>query len=146
MCQPDTIQLFESGGVEYIAVACEGDAWGEEYDEIRAGDIESDLGRNLAPELKGLIRDDKKLGRLEVSYPDGYNKETNTQEALFHFGARSFQIYKLDGTCVVDSGDGVKKLIAILSTHFTRVRTRTPWRMSLTPDPTRRGQSQSRSM
>lgn len=111
MCQPDAIVTYPVAGKDYFVVACEGDAW-DDVEEIRAADIENDLNRNIPEELKSLVADEALLGRLEVSYPMGYNAETNTQEALYHFGARSFQIYAMDGTCVLESGDWMEQIHA----------------------------------
>jgi len=111
MCQPDAIVSYSVDGKDYFVVACEGDAW-DDIEEIRAGDIESVLNRTLADELKPLVADESLLGRLEVSYPMGYDEKTNTQVALYHFGARSFQIYDTAGSCVLDSGDWIEQIHA----------------------------------
>ena len=104
--QPDTIVSYTAAdGKTYLVFSNEGDA--KDSEEVRGADVidPKELNRKVAPELKPLIEDETKLGRIKISSVDGYNAATNTQEKLFHFGSRSFSIMAMDGSIVFDSGE-----------------------------------------
>lgn len=107
MPQPDGIQKYVANdGKTYLIVANEG-ASKCDVEEARGVDItdEKKLNRNAVGGLKQLVDDNKMLGRLKFSKIMGYDKTTNTQEKMFHFGGRSFSIISLDGKIVFDSGE-----------------------------------------
>lgn len=107
MPQPDAISKYVAGdGEKYLVFVNEGDSK-DDVEEARGEDITDpgELGRIAVPGLKRLVEDETLLGRLKFSTIMGYNKSTNTQEKMFHFGSRSFSIMKLDGTVLFDSGE-----------------------------------------
>lgn len=107
MPQPDSISNYVAAdGETYLVFANEGDAK-DDVEEARGADITDpdELDRNAVGGLKELVEDSALLGRLKFSTIMGYNKLTNTQEKIFHFGSRSFSIMSLNGTVVFDSGE-----------------------------------------
>lgn len=116
MPQPDAISSYTAGdGHTYLVFANEGDA--KDAEEIRGSDITDveELGRTVSPEFKVVVDNSTLLGRLKITKNMGYNSETNTQESMFHFGARSFSIMAMNGTIVFDSGEWFAR---ITEKHF----------------------------
>eukprot|EP00180_Rhodochaete_pulchella_P002682 Plantae.Rhodophyta-Rhodochaete_pulchella.ctg41683.p1 GENE.Plantae.Rhodophyta-Rhodochaete_pulchella.ctg41683~~Plantae.Rhodophyta-Rhodochaete_pulchella.ctg41683.p1 ORF type:complete len:188 (+),score=39.21 Plantae.Rhodophyta-Rhodochaete_pulchella.ctg41683:655-1218(+) len=90
-------------------MANEGDAIDEDFfsEASRVADITDpdELGRNIVPELEPFVTEEL-LGRLKFPNVMGYIEETNTQEKIFAFGARSFSILEaFAGKMVYDSGE-----------------------------------------
>lgn len=113
MPQPDGIQKYVANdGKTYLVLANEGAAK-EAVEEARGMDItdKNKLNRTAVAGLKQLVEDEKALGRLKFSTIMGYNKSTNTQEKMFHFGGRSFSIMSLDGMIVFDSGEWFARIL-----------------------------------
>lgn len=111
MPQPDTIKDYVAAdGMNYLIFANEGDA--KDDFEARGADIcdPDELNRTCSADLAALANDDTALGRIKVTTVDGYNADTNTQEALYSYGGRSFSIMALDGTVVFDSGEWIGRI------------------------------------
>lgn len=123
---PDAIATYKVNGVNYILTANEGDGreYGIDMDTKaaceKAGGIDYDdgkciihidekrLGKFNSDELSATLAtpaDSKsELGRLKVTTTEGKDSQGILQTA-HSFGARSFSIWKEDGTLVYDSGN-----------------------------------------
>ena len=121
MFQPDAIASYEIAGQTYLVTANEGDS--RDYDnfseEIRADDL-TDEGFNFSGG-KGLIRNDKKLGRLKTTIAppqtaiSGFDKNGKpVLDKVVAYGARSFSIWSADGDLLFDSGDDFEQITAAL--------------------------------
>lgn len=120
MPQPDGIQKYVAGnGQTYLVFANEGAAK-IDVEEGRGFDItkKDKLDRKAVPGLKEMVENRRMLGRLKFSTIMGYNKSTNTQEKMFHFGGRSFSIMSLDGMIVFDSGEWFARIQEKISKTF----------------------------
>lgn len=119
MPQPDTIKTYVAAdGKTYLIYANEGDA--KDSEEYRGKDLtdSEELGRKAIPRLAYLTSVQNLLGRIKFSSKMGYNMTSNTQEALYHFGARSFSIMAMDGTIVFDSGNWFAR---IMRRYYTKI-------------------------
>lgn len=116
MFQPDSIASFEIGGETYLVTANEGDA--RDYtgfaEEVRVGAAAYDLDNATFPN-EATLKLNANLGRLTVSSATGNTDADAAFEEIHVFGARSFTIWKEDGSIVFDSGDDFEQ---ILSTSF----------------------------
>ena len=115
MYQPDTIATYTSGGVTYIVTSNEGDA--REYtgytEQVRVKDIKATLNPDLLAAYTA-AGGDNGLGRLRVTNAMGLNATTGLYDKLYAFGARSFSIWKADGTMVYDSASTLERLTAAI--------------------------------
>lgn len=109
--QPDTIVAFEIGGVEYLAMADEGDtrSYSAFRETVRVADLK--LDPEVFPDAGELQRPDR-LGRLWVSAVSGDEDGDGRHEALYASGGRGFSIRDTAGRLVFDSGDGLERMIA----------------------------------
>jgi 5'-nucleotidase len=98
---PDGIAAYQSGRTSYLVTANEGDAreWGSYVEGARAGSLPI---CDTSP-LKGKTSN-ADLGRLNVTKELGFDAAKGCYQNLYAFGARSFSIWKTDGTQVFDSG------------------------------------------
>lgn len=122
MFQPDAIASYAVDGETFLVTANEGDS--RDYDnfseEIRANDL-PDEGFNFTGG-KGLIKNDKKLGRLKttIAPPEtaiaGTDKKGNIViNKVVAYGARSFSIWSSSGELVFDSGDDFEQITSVLA-------------------------------
>lgn len=109
--QPDTIAAFEQNGQTYIVTANEGDS--RDYpgysEEARVADLK--LNEKVFPNAKEL-QAKSALGRLKVTKAHGDVDGDGVYEEIVTFGARSFSIWKPDGTQVYDSGNAFEKILS----------------------------------
>lgn len=134
MYQPDTIASYAHHNQTYIVTANEGDAreyiadatdedtcladGGMEFDdgdciyyleETRAEKADIDAAHTLLATQAG---DKAMLGRLKITHTLGKVGDTDTYNALYNFGARSFSIWNAQGQQVFDSNSELEKLTA----------------------------------
>jgi DNA-binding beta-propeller fold protein YncE len=112
--QPDAIAYFQSGGVQYLISANEGDA--REYDAITEGLRLSStsyvLDPTVFPNAATLKRNDL-LGRLNVTRIGGDRDGDGDFDEIHTLGARSFTIWNAStGAVVWDSGDELERITA----------------------------------
>ena len=109
--QPDSIATFTAGGATYVISANEGDA--RDYDgfseEARVGDLALDP---TAFPNRATLKDDAELGRLKITTANGDDDGDGDFDRLFSYGARSFTIWRDDGTRVYDSGADFERITA----------------------------------
>lgn len=127
---PDAIASYQVGAETYLVTANEGDAreyvaagvtYLNEAVRIGSGSVSLDPAAfpNPAP-----IKDARNLGRLNITNTMGRDPVTGKYRELFSFGARSFSIWKTDGTLVFDSGDELEWLTALaFPDHFNASNT-----------------------
>jgi len=116
MYQPDAIDSYRVGAHTYFVTANEGDVreWGDYEEGQRAKDFE-DFGLSLDPAIfpnADDLLEDEQLGRLTLSTATGDTDGDGDFEELHVFGARSFSIWRSDGTQVFDSGDDFEQKVA----------------------------------
>jgi DNA-binding beta-propeller fold protein YncE len=120
MFMPDSIAAMKHRGATYILSANEGDA--REYVKNNAenqGACFVDVARVNAlsqndvdiPDFADL-RNNARLGRLNVSTTDGLDPVSGKYTSLHAFGARSMSIWSAKGELVWDSGDAIEQITA----------------------------------
>lgn len=104
MYQPDAIETVNIGGINYNVFANEGDV--RDYSGFaEASRINSILLDTIVfPDSLDLKNDDK-LGRLNITKTLGDTDNDGDYDALYSFGARSFSIRNTNGDLVYDSGN-----------------------------------------
>lgn len=113
MYMPDGIAAFAHDGQTYLVSANEGD--GRDYaalnDEPRLRDA---VGANLleASWAADPRRFDSNWGRLRISRYDGDTDNNGRIDTPHAFGARSFSLWRADGTLAWDSGDQFERFFA----------------------------------
>lgn len=117
MAMPDAIAAFGIAGERYLITANEGDA--RDYDgfseEARVEDLVLDATAfPNAAELQAAGA----LGRLNVTTAQGDTDGDGDFDHLYSFGARSFTIWKADGTRVYDSGDLIERMVLARHPEF----------------------------
>ena len=116
---PDAIASYRVKGETYLVTANEGDAreyvvngvtYLNEISRVGSSSVVLDLAAfpNPAP-----LKDAGALGRLNITNTMGRDPATGKFRELFAFGARSFSIWKTDGTLVFDSADELEWLTAL---------------------------------
>lgn len=120
MYQPDSIATFKTKAGEFYITANEGDARDYEgfSEETRVGSLTLDP---TAFPFGRALKNSAQLGRLRVTNATGNADGDSDFDQLYAFGARSFSIWKTDGTLVFDSLDGIEQLIAadpVLQANF----------------------------
>lgn len=130
MYQPDSLEVFNVDGENYIITANEGDARVyptgdipelelEEGDifneESRIGDL--DLDPEAFPDAEELQQDEN-LGRLKVTNTLGDTDGDGEFEELYSFGGRSFSIWDTNGNLLFDSGDRFEQDLAVALPEF----------------------------
>ena len=118
MYQPDGIAAFNDHGDTYLITANEGDVreWGPFVEGVRASTLTARLDPTAFP--NGLPT---ALRRLSVSSATGDLDGDGDFDQLHAFGARSFSIWRPDGTLVFDSGDQIEQLVAQLDPNAFNV-------------------------
>ncbi len=102
MYQPDAIAVFEDRGIPYLFTANEGDVreWAGYAENKRVKDLVLDAV--AFPDAT--IKQDAKLGRLNVTKTLGDTDNDGDYDQLFSFGARSFSVWNgFNGQLVFDS-------------------------------------------
>lgn len=120
MYMPDSIAAMKHRGATYILSANEGDA--REYfknGNENEGACFVDVARvNALPQTNvdipdfAFLRNNARLGRLNVSTTDGVDPVSGKYTSLHAFGARSMSIWSADGELVWDSGDAIEQITA----------------------------------
>lgn len=112
---PDGINAYQAAGSSYLVTANEGDAreWGSYVEGARAGSLKI---CDDSP-LKGKTGN-ADLGRLNVTKELGFDAAKGCYENLYAFGARSFSIWKTDGTQVFDSGSQLEQITSAAAPDF----------------------------
>lgn len=114
MYQPDGIAAYNYQNQTYLITANEGDA--REYtgtpgllEEVRASSLMLDP---IAFPNAGILQNNARLGRLNVTNRLGDNNGDGDFDALFALGGRSFSILNAAGQQVFDSGDAIERITA----------------------------------
>jgi hypothetical protein len=111
MFQPDGIAAYRSNRGLMLITANEGDS--RDYDtfseEARVKDLT--LDPTAFPNAAALQADEA-IGRLTVTNVNGLKPGTDTYEALYAFGGRSFSIWDRRGNLMFDSGDMLEQITA----------------------------------
>lgn len=113
MYQPDAIEIFRTGGQQYLISANEGDS--RDYDGFSEEDRVKDL--DLDPTAfpnAATLQEDEELGRLKITNTLGDTDGDGDFDELYAYGARSFSIWDLNGNLVYDSGDEFEQIIAAM--------------------------------
>lgn len=112
---PDGIKAYQAGGKSYLVTANEGDAreWGSYVEGARAGSLPI---CDTSP-LNGKTGN-ADLGRLNVTKELGFDAAKGCYQNLYAFGARSFSIWKTDGTQVFDSGSQFEQITYAAAPDF----------------------------
>eukprot|EP00899_Mesostigma_viride_P011707 jgi/Mesvir1/20537/Mv17964-RA.3 len=117
MYLPDQLAHFTVGGVEYVAIANEGDTkdyspvWNEEERGISLNGTVPKLCGALGQQLKCLLATPH-LGRIKISITDGIvtGDASCSVDGVYTFGGRSFSILRAsDLSFVYDSGDELER-------------------------------------
>ena len=108
MYEPDGIAVYENRGIPYLFTANEGDARDYPgYSEIKRV---KDLSLDLTAFPDATIKQDAKLGRLNVTKTLGDTDADGDYDQLFSLGARSFSVWNgWNGERVFDSGNELEK-------------------------------------
>ena len=111
MYLPDAIATFRKGPSTYFMTANEGDSrdYAAYAEETRVGSVT--LDPTAFPNAAAL-KASSALGRLKITKSKGDTDGDGDYDQLYSFGARSFSIWKDDGTLVYDSGDDLEQLTA----------------------------------
>jgi hypothetical protein len=111
MYLPDSIAMFEHGGLPYLVLANEGDtrAWSAFDEEARVGGVT--LDPTAFPDAAAL-QASSALGRLKITSTMGDADGDGDYDRLFSFGGRSFSIRNALGGLVFDSGDALERITA----------------------------------
>jgi hypothetical protein len=108
MYQPDAIAVFEDRGIPYLFTANEGDA--REYKGFSEMGRVKDLKLDPAAFPDASIKQDAKLGRLNVTKTIGNKDGDDELEELYSLGARSFSVWNgWNGQLVFDSRNELEK-------------------------------------
>jgi len=91
MYEPDAIAVLEEHGIPYLFTANEGDA--REYETFEEIKRVKDLTLDPAAFPDATIKQDAKLGRLNVTTTLGNNDNDGDYEELYSLGARSFSVW-----------------------------------------------------
>lgn len=116
--QPDVIEAATIGGRGYLFTTNEGEAreWRCGEDAARVAELK--LDPTAFPSAAELQRPEN-LGRLKVDRTRGDLDGDGDFDRLYSFGARSFSVWREDGTLVWDSGDQLEQITAReLPAHF----------------------------
>ncbi|NWF49925.1 MAG: T9SS type A sorting domain-containing protein [Ignavibacteriaceae bacterium] len=118
MYQPDGIAYFKSSGNGYLITANEGDA--REYtnfvEESRVNSLTLDP---TAFPNGSTLKQNSKLGRLNVTNKLGDVDNDGDFDKLYCFGGRSFSIWDAQGNLIFDSGAQLEQITAnAFPTHF----------------------------
>lgn len=117
---PDAIAAFKHRGATYLLSANEGDA--REYYEN--GDEDGDLCFADGARVNALaqdkvdipgfsdLRNNARLGRLNVSTTDGIDPTSGKYSSLHAYGGRSMTVWSADGELLWDSGDTIEQITA----------------------------------
>jgi alkaline phosphatase len=98
---------MQINGQTYVFTANEGDA--RDHTEDRVKDLT--LDPRAFPNAD-LLQQNENLGRLKIRTDIGDTDGDGDHDQLFHYGARSFTVYDVDGNVVYDSGSTFSRLIA----------------------------------
>lgn len=111
MYLPDAIATLRKGNQTYFITANEGDSrdYAGYAEETRVGSVT--LDPTAFPNASAL-KASAALGRLKITKSKGDTDGDGDYDQLYAFGARSFSIFKDDGTIVYDSGDQLEQITA----------------------------------
>jgi DNA-binding beta-propeller fold protein YncE len=110
MYQPDAIAVGEDNGIPYLFTANEGDVreWSAFAENKRIKDVTLDP---VAFPNGSILKQDNKLGRLNITSTLGDIDNDGDYDALYSFGARSFSIWNgLNGQLIWDSKNKLEKV------------------------------------
>lgn len=118
---PDAIGSYKVSGKDYFVTANEGDS--REWDGYSEVARVKDLGKDgLAPICDSVaaevgltvkqLREDAKLGRLNITTANGLNADGSCYEKLYTYGGRGFSIFDPNGNLVFESGTEFEEIIA----------------------------------
>lgn len=111
MYMPDTIDVINIDGKEWVLIANEGDA--RDYDgyseETRVGKLTLDP---VAYPTASTLQKDENLGRLKTTTAQGDIDFDGDVDVIYSYGARSFSVLSADGKMVFDSGDAFEQILA----------------------------------
>ncbi|WP_156111702.1 choice-of-anchor I family protein [Thalassospira australica] len=111
MYMPDTIDVINIDGKEWVLIANEGDA--RDYDgyseETRVGKLTLDP---VAYPTASTLQKDENLGRLKTTTAQGDIDFDGDVDVIYSYGARSFSVLNADGEMVFDSGDAFEQILA----------------------------------
>ena len=117
MYQPDAIASFRYRGNTYLITANEGDA--RDYDGFsEEARVESLALDPVAFPNAAFLKDNARLGRLNVTTANGDRDGDGDFDRLFAFGARSFSIRSETGALVFDSGSQFERITAQAFPNF----------------------------
>ena len=115
MYQPDAIASYSFKNRFYIVSANEGDSrdgtltqGGGDGDESRVGALPATAFAAPSP-FTSVLRNNRNLGRLTVNKNLGL--VNGVYQQLYVYGARSFSIWREDGTRVYDSGNELERIV-----------------------------------
>jgi hypothetical protein len=117
--QPDAIAYWNSGGVDYLITANEGDVreWDAYAEIVRVGSPDYVLDSAAFPDAAYLKRAEL-LGRLNVTTASGDTDGDGDYDEIHTFGGRSISIWNAStGTLVWDSGDDLERITAADPTY-----------------------------
>lgn len=111
MYLPDGIASYRISDVTYLVIANEGDVreWDGFAEPARVGSLT--LDPTAFPNAADL-KQNAKLGRLNVTKTLGDTDGDGDFDELYSFGARSFSIWSADGNLVYDSGKEFEQIAA----------------------------------
>jgi len=117
---PDGIAVVGGGQQSFLLTANEGDPKDDDFyrEKVRLGEISYPLDPNVfCPPPKcqydaAVLKEDKNLGRLQVTNADGDIDRDGDFDEIYMLGARSFSVWTTDGTLVFDSGDAFEQITA----------------------------------
>jgi hypothetical protein len=115
MYQPDAMASYRFKDDFYVVSANEGDSrdgtltqGGGDGDESRVGALPASAFASPSP-FSSLLRNNRNLGRLTVNKNLGL--VDGVYQQLYAYGARSFSIWREDGTRVYDSGNELERIV-----------------------------------
>ena len=117
MFQPDNVVWYRAGGQEYLVLANEGDARGNETFQEEVALSAAKLDPKRFPNAAELQAADR-LGSLFVSQTGDTDGDGDLDE-LYTFGGRSISIISTDGHWIYDSGCQIERLVADRIGHHT---------------------------
>jgi len=111
MYLPDGIATYRSSGTSFLVTANEGDV--REYDGFAEASRIGSLNLDPAafPDAADL-KQNAKLGRLNVTKTLGDTGGDSDFDELYSFGARSFSLWTADGHLIYDSGKDLEQITA----------------------------------
>lgn len=108
MYQPDAIAVYEKWGKPYLFTANEGDV--REWAAFAENKRVKDLSLDASGFPDATLKQDNKIGRLNVTSTLGNTDSDPAYEALYSFGARSFSVWNgFNGQLVFDSKNDLEK-------------------------------------